>query len=188
MKEREINSREQGPVCMYLTYKRITRYNAMMKINCLATEKAHSQISINRPFDSMFLVRIFYKIPFWNAPKTIISMKLWWMEKLLRLNVSSWKLHRHQHHSLHKIYEQTGCRMYTTDDDVSVVCMYVYVFGFNLFTVTDAKSIFWVIALENGLVTINFSDTGEFVSVCDWTNSSIKAASSCKGCFSLAGF
>lgn len=44
---------------MYRTYNEV--YNAMMKIDCLATENAHFQISINRPFDSVsrltFLIR-----------------------------------------------------------------------------------------------------------------------------------
>lgn len=75
----------------------ITRYNAMMKINCLATEKAHSQISINRPFDSLFLSFAFshYKIPFGGMHrKRIISIsncaaKVEWERFVMKI-ASSW--------------------------------------------------------------------------------------------------
>lgn len=90
-----------------------------------------------------------YKIPFWNASKTIISISHCW-------SYGEWKrywdsMFRHENcivmsmtlHSSHQIYKQTECRMYTTDDDVSGVCLYMCSV-LICSPVTDTKSIFWV--------------------------------------------
>lgn len=133
---------QPGPFCMYLAYNGVKCNDE----NWLSGNRksSHFQISINWPFDSVSLVRIILIIKYHSGMRRkrlypFHIVQVWWMKKILRLNVSPWKLHRHEHDCSHKIYK------WKLNVRHRWWCVCLYVFGFNLFTVSDTtKSILWV--------------------------------------------